>query len=129
MPNPRTHRQSTSSRIGNAVALLLAVSSLAITAATNTITLTWDIPKDALDTNASVQVYSSTNILTPIKQWQVITNVQATTNLVQIQVTPGKAFYACTFSNFWGVSDFSNVAATPPLVNGDSITLGVEKTN
>lgn len=127
MLNSRTHRQSSGTSIGNVVVLLLAIVNLAVYAGTNTVSITWDIPKDSLGSNASVQVYTTTNILTPLNQWTMVTNVPAITNLVQISIVPGKAFYAATFSNFWGVSDFSNVTGTPPLVNGDDIQLGVER--
>lgn len=107
--------------------LLLVFASNAQETNTTKITLAWDIPKEALGSNASVQVYSSTNIAAPLKTWAIITNVPATTNVLQIQVNPGRAFYAATFSNFWGVSDFSNVAGTPAPVRGDEISLGVSR--
>lgn len=109
------------------LSLLLLLCPQAGSSSTNLITLAWDVPKEALGTNASVQVYSSTNIVAPLKTWSIVTNIPATTNVIQIQVTPGKAFYAATFSNFWGISDFSNVAGTPPLISGDSLSLTVEK--
>ena len=107
--------------------LLLAFTASAQETNTTKITLAWDVPKESLGSNASVQVYSSTNIAAPLKTWAIITNVPATTNVIQIQVIPGKAFYACTFSNFWGISDFSNVAGTPAPVRGDEISLGVSR--
>jgi hypothetical protein len=108
---------------------LLLGACIASAQDTNTakITLAWDVPKEALGTNASVQVYCSTNITAPLKTWAIITNVPATTNVLQIQVNPGRAFYTATFSNFWGVSDFSNVAGTPLPVRGDEISLGVSR--
>lgn len=94
---------------------------------TTRITLAWDVPKEALGTNASVQIYRSTNVIAALRTWQMITNVPATTNMIQIDVIPGRAFYVATFSNFWGASDFSAVAATPPLLRGDEINLGVSR--
>ena len=103
--------------------LLLSASSRADPPAR--IFLMWDLPTDALTTNASVQVYCSTNASAPLKSWPMITNTPATTNAIQLSVSPGQAFYSVTYSNLWGVSDFSQVASTPILLRADQISLGV----
>ena len=107
--------------------LITLVSLSAIADPPSKIGLAWDLKPDFVTSNATIRIYSSTNITVPLKQWTVLTNVPATTNLIYIPVVPGKAFYSATYSNFWGESDFSNVASTPPLFRSDEAGLRVEK--
>ena len=46
--------------------------------------------------------------------WPVIVSVPGTVTNVVLAMTPQMRFYAVTASNYWGESDFSNVAWTPP---------------
>ena len=79
------------------------------------VTLVWDYPVSEMTTNLTFKVYSSTNIIIPLTNWVVLTNIVGTTNSVKVQITPGACFFYVTASNFWGESNPSNVASTPVL--------------
>lgn len=75
--------------------------------------LSWDYPPEEL-TNITFRVKWSTVITTPATNW--ITIVTTTNTTAIVDVPRGVNFFACTASNFWGESFFSNIASTPPVV-------------
>ena len=79
-----------------------------------TLTLVWDNPPD-LDTNCVINIYASTDASMPLAQWTWRTNVPYPQNSVTLPIFPGRQFFAVTTSNYWGESDFSNVATAPGL--------------
>ena len=93
---------------------LTAVPSPAGTTATNDITLAWDYPASELSTNLSFKLYHSVNPAQPLAQWTPITNIAGTNLSVSLPVEVGVHFFYLTASNWWGESDPSNVASTPP---------------
>jgi len=118
--------------------LKLGLACLALAASAQTpanVTLQWAAPVPALSYPSSFIVYGSTNLATPLAQWTALTNivcpltplvstnqgllltnyvVAVPTNCV-LSIAPGRWFFTMTTSNYWGVSPFSNLAATPPL--------------
>jgi hypothetical protein len=95
-------------------AAILAFAGLhaAIPTGLTSVTLAWDSVPDA--TNYTYVIAHSTNAAAPLTNWTVIATVPAT-NQVTFQIVPGSHFFAAYSSNFWGTSDFSNVAWTPPV--------------
>jgi len=119
------------SRGVHALSLLCALCVLCanLSAQTAQITLVWSYPTNvASDTTLGFVFLTTTNLATPLTNWVTLTNVPATnclsTNLdatgtnfigsLPIQVAPGASFYVMESSNFWGLSQTSNTASTPP---------------
>jgi hypothetical protein len=88
------------------------------------VTVEWDYPSNDVPT-MTFNVYHSTNISLPVANWPKLASVQGATR-VPLTVTPGPNYFVCTASNFWGESDFSNVASTPGTPRSD-INLKVRK--
>lgn len=92
------------------------------------VTLYWSVPvKDR--TNATFIIRGTTNATAPLATWPVVATVPGVTNQptatnVTITVEPLEFYYTCQHSNFWGVSDPSNVASTPAPPRSD-ISLGI----
>jgi hypothetical protein len=102
------------------IAILFASASFLLGATPNgNVYLAWDYAPSELSTNLTFRVYWSTNSLTPISTWSMLTNVPGTQTNCAIKVAPGVNFFVLTASNIWCESDFSNVAATPPLPRND----------
>lgn len=99
-----------------AVVCLAAVSLPRGTPPSGRITLAWDYPTNELGMDLTFRVYRSGDL----RNWTLLTNVVGTNATVAVQVQPGQHFFAMTASNFWGESDFSAVASTPPLPRSDS---------
>lgn len=99
--------------------LLFLVSVLYVRAAT--LLLEFDYPKPDLGTNIWFQVYHSTNVSLPLTNWTALTNVVGTGTVVRVRAEPGVNFFSMTASNFWGRSDFSTVASTPPAPRSDAV--------
>ncbi|HYG24462.1 MAG TPA: hypothetical protein VEH04_16915 [Verrucomicrobiae bacterium] len=74
-----------------------------------TVTLLWDPHPQAAE--VTIVVYHSTDLLT----WEKEVEVPGTQSSVSFEVVPGAHYYRATAKNFWGESDFSNVASTPSL--------------
>jgi len=84
-----------------------------------TCTLEWDayLPTE---TNGVVKIYGSTNLALPLTNWIYIGETSITnTTFVVSNLTPFRQFFVARSSNWWGESDFSNVAPTPPIPRGD----------
>jgi len=79
------------------------------------VNLVWDYPTNELSPDLVFRLFHSTNITVPMTNWVVLTNVPGTSTSVSVVITPGIHFFVMTASNFWGESDFSNVASTPAL--------------
>lgn len=86
------------------------------------ITLIWSQENPAT-TDITYKVYSSTNLSIPIAQWTLIKLVPGTNYQTTISVTPGRAWYSVTASNFWGETDPSNLAGTPPVPVSGSLSI------
>lgn len=85
------------------------------------ITLMWD--RSPGDDGTYVYRIYQTNAVDAAKPWILVATV-TNTNAVPLQVNPAGAwFFYCTASNFWGESDPSNVASTPPLPSGGNLTI------
>ena len=89
------------------------------------VVLAWDYPDNAtnvfgsqmwFDPLMAFNLYVHTNVSTPLTNWMLLTNVPGIMRTAKIQIAPGSYFFALTASNWWGESDFSNVApiAGPP---------------
>src|SRR3990172_11080183 len=97
------------------------------------VTLVWIYPTNApyaLDTNhffehGVFKIYSHTNLDISLPQWPVLTETAGTNRTITIPMQPQMRFFAVTFSNYWGESDFSNVVWTPPPPIG-LVPLGIE---
>lgn len=80
------------------------------------VVLSWDYDTNQLSTNLWFNFYETTNISTPLANWNVLTNVVGTNLSVEVVITPGQHFIVATSSNFWGESSItSNMTVTPPL--------------
>lgn len=101
------------------IPLLLLAAGSSVPTGPTPITLAWNYPTNELSTNLTFRLYHSTNITVPLTNWTVITNIAGTNTSVSLPVLPGAHFFALTASNFWGESDFSNVASTPPAPRSD----------
>lgn len=87
-----------------AIAMVMASASAAVF--TN-VTLAWEYPTNELSTNISFNLYYSTNILQPLTNWVILTNVSGLKTNVIVPIKPGVHFYALTASNDFGESDFT----------------------
>ncbi len=95
--------------------------------------LQWDQSVDSFSPDGAWQIYSTTNASAPLSTWPMLTNLYLT-NMVnvtnststtnpafqsfQLQMIPTnnvRSFYAVGYTNFSGVSPFSNVALRPAL--------------
>ena len=86
---------------------LLALTSCALFSAS--VGLTWDFADPAEE----IRFYRIYEVTTsgPV----LVAEVPGTTNIVWLNdVTPGRKTYVATAVNYWGESDFSNEAKTPP---------------
>lgn len=86
--------------------------------------LTWTYPTNLLSTNLIFKVYSSTNVSVPVTNWPLTATVIGTNTNVVLPINAQQRFFVLTASNWWGESDFSNVAQTPP-VPSDEGTLSI----
>ena len=84
------------------------------TLASDTVTLAWDYPLAELTTNLTFKLYHSTNPAIPPTQWTPFTNIVGTNLSAALSIDVGVHFFFLTASNWWGESDPSNVASTPP---------------
>lgn len=92
------------------------------------VVLAWDYPDVTnqimpgvwFDPLMQFNLYVHTNVATPLTNWMLLTNVPGVLRSAKIQIAPGSYFFALTASNWWGESDFSNVApiAGPPRSDG-----------
>lgn len=98
---------------------MAAVFVLAWTPPDGLVTLEWDYPEAERSTNLTFYVFTSTNVAVPLTNWTALTNVVGTNLSVQLQIDPGQRYFVMTASNFWGQSDFSEVASTPSLPRRD----------
>lgn len=99
-----------------ALGLLLLFAWLGIAAIPSgpqTVTLAWDYPAAELGPDLVFIIRHNKDVTTPLDQWAVLTNVAGTNLSVSIQLEPGLRYFTATASNFWGESDFSNVARVP----------------
>ena len=97
--------------------LLLAVSLALVAAAfadvRKSVTFHWEYPAEELTNVLAFKLYSSTDISVPLTNWTVLTNIVGTVTNITIPIQPGKRFFVMTASNWWGESEFSNVADVP----------------
>jgi hypothetical protein len=99
---------------------LLALALPIVASDPQWITLAWDLPAD-LDASTVTKIYTSDTLATPPASWSVLTNVAWPQSTVSFMVLPARHYYVATCSNFWGESDFSNVASTPAEPRGGSL--------
>jgi hypothetical protein len=101
------------------------------------VSLIWGYPTDSVSTDMVFVFYSTNTLSAPVTTWPFFTNVWATnymnglnptnldntgTNMVcrlPFMTLPGQGFYVGVATNFWGSSDFSTVASTPPVPRSD----------
>lgn len=81
--------------------------------------LVWSYPTNELSTNLTFIIYSSTNLSTPLTNWPVLKVVAGTNLQTSFPISQQQRWFVMTSSNWWGASDFSEVAATPPLPRSD----------
>lgn len=92
------------------------------------VTLYWDYDPLLL-TNMSFYVRGSPDVALPVSGWAVKAALIGTSNgptatNVTIPLAPQEYFFVCQASNFWGLSDPSNIASVPPPPRSD-VSLGV----
>lgn len=79
------------------------------------ITLQIDYPTNQLSTNLVFKIYSTTNLALAVSSWPLEKTFVGTNTTFTLPIIASQRFYVMTSSNWWGESDFSNVAQTPPL--------------
>jgi hypothetical protein len=99
------------------ITLLFAIVALAAQTGLEPVTLAWDYPAAELKGTA-FNIYHSQDPALPLNQWQKVASVQET-NLCRLSIVPGAHFFTATASNFWGESQFSNIASTPAVPRSD----------
>jgi hypothetical protein len=97
------------------------------------VSLAWSYPTNGFSTDLCFVFLSTSNVNTALAQWPFFTNAFLT-NLVSTNLDatgtnanftlpfltlPGQGFYVGVATNFWGSSDFSGVASTPPVPRSD----------
>lgn len=92
------------------------------------VTLYWNYDPLLL-TNISFYIKGSSDVTVPLSNWTMMASVIGTSNAptptnVTINLAPQQKFMFCVASNFWGESNPSNVASTPPPPRSD-VSLGV----
>ena len=112
-----------------ALFLLLAWSSIAGVPLTNalhpSVRFSWFYTDAAPSTNLWFNIYGTTNVTTPIKQWKLVTNVTSVNALVtnaggtifslRVPMISAQYFFVMTASNFWGETSLtSQMMFTPP---------------
>jgi hypothetical protein len=83
--------------------------AITLTACAANVTLTWDFndPEEGVTAYRIYEVTTAGNVL--------VATVPGTTNVVTLSdVSPGRRSYVATAVNYWGESDLSNEAKTPP---------------
>lgn len=101
----------------NADEIIMAPTGLTATN-TATITVKWVYPFDLLVVDdPDFRVYWSDDLAIPMTNWVLVATTKAMA--VKVTVVPGVNFFAVNASNFWGVSFFSDVTNTPPVVKTD----------
>lgn len=93
--------------------LLALLSLAAVPTGPQQVTLMWDNQPE-YGTNTTIRLHHSTSLTLPMASWEVLGTV-VDTNAITIAIEPGPHFFYVTASNFWGVTDPSSVALTPPL--------------
>lgn len=100
------------------LALGLGLAAVIGQADTNeTVIVSWDYPASEIS-NMTFRVYQSTNITTPLTNWNVLATVKGTNEAPPIQVVGGLNYFAVSSSNFWGAV-FSSVVSIPALPRSD----------
>lgn len=94
------------------------------------VTLQADYPTNAVSTDLSFNLYSSTNAALPLSSWSVLTNVtypgcmvNGTNVQVTVPIQPGNMFFYMTASNWFGESNPSNVTNTSVVVTGNNLRI------
>lgn len=92
------------------------------------VTLYWNYDPLLL-TNMSFYIKGSPDVTAPLGGWATKAAVVGTTNAATptnatIALAPQAFYFVCQASNFWGLSDPSNIASTPPPPRSD-VSLGV----
>jgi len=89
------------------------------------VTLAWDYPTNQLSTNLTFRIFSTTNITQSVTNWPLYGATSGTNLSATFPIDANQRWFVMTASNWWGSSDFSTVAATPPLPRSDvSLSLG-----
>lgn len=122
----RYYRRSLAGGLAAAVCLLVVTLNLWAGppgVLRSSVLLEWSYPSNQLSTNLIFKVYQSPDILAPMTNWTVLTNVVGTNISVVIPLSPQVMFFAVTSSNLWGESFFSNVADTPPPPTNGNLSI------
>lgn len=107
---------------------VLGQPALVVTPPTPHALLIWDYPTNQLATNLWFNFYETTNLSTPLAEWNLLTNVVGTNLSVGVSISPGQHFIVGTASNFWGETSItSNITVTPPLPVAINDSVRIEK--
>lgn len=77
------------------------------------VTLEWDCGTTSADTR--FYLFHSLTLKEPLTNWVCLTNVAGTDRSLKTDVIRGQNFFYLCASNWWGMSDPSNVAETPAV--------------
>jgi hypothetical protein len=107
--------------------IVLALPAIGQNLLRSNVTLYWDYPVST--TNVTFVIKGSPVITTPLSNWTVKGVVMGNPSApsptnITIALDPQEFFFVCQASNFWGLSNPSNVASTPPPPRSD-VSLGV----
>ena len=108
-----------------------ALVALAVLPSPRPTVIAWDYPTNDVKDDLTFYVFMSTNLAVPMSNWTAVATVVATntsrtligTNFTfeaPLNLQPAQSFFVAIASNqFWGKSDFSSVASTPPVPRSD----------
>jgi hypothetical protein len=87
------------------------------------ITFSWTFPTQHLSTNVLFKFYSSTNLTLPVTNWPLYATKIGTNTTVTLPIDAQQRWFVLTASNWWGETDFSNVAGTQPILPSESTVM------
>lgn len=128
----RFRRWSRGRRLGF-VAILLSGVAIACLGAVmppgtlrTTVTLEWDqYPTNLIGPGLVLKIYTHTNATAPLSTWPLMAIVSPTNTTVTLTINAQQRYFVMTSSNWWGESNFGNVAQTVALpLNDRNLRIG-----
>ena len=101
--------------------LLFLISAVSLYAPpSGTVKLAFDYPDSEVTPDLVFYLYGSSSLNIPMTNWVALASTEGTNRAFTATIMPGRYYFVAIVSNFWGVSDFSNVVSVPPLPRNDT---------
>jgi hypothetical protein len=84
-----------------------STTAAAVVPPPRTVQLVWSYPIALQTPDLIFKLYHSTNLLLPMRQWKLVTNVPGTARNVRVPADKLMDFFALTASNYLGESKFA----------------------